>query len=175
MQAAKDIATGVGVVEHRIVRLPDLKEAGDIQRFRPGRHPPTYIPLRNGIFYAFAGSYAEETGAAYIVGGHNRDDQEVFEDVSPSFFEAMGNVLTEGSRTLRKNRVTILRPLQEKRKAEVVRLAAELEVPLGLTWSCHRDGDVHCWECPGCVSRRRSFQAAGIVDPLDETPETKIT
>jgi 7-cyano-7-deazaguanine synthase len=154
------------LLEHRFVRLPDLKEAGDIPGFELQGRPPTYIPLRNSIFYSFAASYAEETGADCIVGGHNLDDQEVFEDVSSRFFLALERSLRAGSPVLRSRRLRILRPLSRRRKPEVVRLAALIGVPLELTWSCHRDGEKHCWNCDGCTSRRRSFKEAGIEDPL---------
>ena len=175
LQAARQIAKHSGVLEHRLVRLPDLREAGEIPGFKLGGLPPTYIPLRNSIFYSFAASYAEETGAAYIVGGHNRDDRGVFGDVSPRFFRSLGKTLRIGSPLLRRNRVSIVRPLSGLTKADVIRLADSLGVPLELTWSCHRDGAEHCWDCPGCLSRRKSFRAAGIGDPLDEAERTKVT
>jgi 7-cyano-7-deazaguanine synthase len=166
LAAAKAIASRAGVLEHRIVRLPDLKEAADIPGFRPSGLPPTYVPLRNSIFYAFAASYAEETGAGCIVGGHNKDDMGVFVDVSPEFFSSLQRAFRSGSRILRKNRLEIARPLKHLRKPAVIRLAASLGVPFELTWSCHRNSEEHCWMCDGCLSRVKCFKEAGIVDPL---------
>ena len=166
VEAARAIAGRAGVVEHRFVRLPDLREAGAIPGFNLGGRPPTYIPVRNSIFYAFAASIAEETGAALIAGGHNRDDAKVFDDVSSKFFAAQQAALRASSPVLRRNRVRIVRPLRLKSKGEVVALASRLGVPLGMTWSCHRDGEEHCWECPGCESRMKAFRRAGVADPL---------
>ena len=151
--------------EHRFLRLPDLKEAGDIGA-KFGALPPTYIPLRNSVFYSVAASFAEERGAALIVGGHNRDDRKVFDDVSPSFFRALEGAFLAASPRLRKNGLRVSTPLAEKTKPEVIRLAASLGVPLELTWSCHRGGRRHCWRCEGCFSRSRSFAAARVPDPL---------
>ena len=173
--ASKAIAFRAGVLEHRIVRLPDLKEVTDIPGFRPSGLPPTYIPLRNSIFYGFAASYAEETGAESIVGGHNRDDLAVFADVSPEFFSSLQRAFWNGSRILWKNRLKIVRPLKRLRKPAVIRLGASLGVPFELTWSCHRDSEKHCWRCDGCVSRVRCFKEAGIADPLAGTRLEKIT
>lgn len=175
LQSAKEVAGRVGVREHRLVRLPDLREAGDIPGFRPRGFPPTYIPQRNGIFYSYAASYAEETGASLIVGGHNRDDREVFDDATTPFFRSLEETLRKGSALLRKNRLRIVRPLSGRTKAEVIKLAGSMRVPLELTWSCHLDGPEHCWNCPGCLSRRSAFRAAGIRDPLDQAGMTKIT
>jgi 7-cyano-7-deazaguanine synthase len=175
LAAARAIACRAGVLEHRIVRLPDLKESADIPGFRPLGLPPTYIPLRNSIFYAFAASYAEETGAGTIVGGHNGDDTRVFVDVSPDFFRSLQRAFRSGSRILRKNGLQITRPLKQLGKPAVIRLAASLGVPLELTWSCHRDSERHCWKCDGCLSRVRCFREAGIADPLAGTAMEKIT
>jgi len=174
LSAARAIASRAGVIEHRKVRLPDLKEAADIPGFSPQGLPPTYIPLRNGIFYALAASYAEETGAASIVGGHNRDDAQVFADVSPEFFSSLQKAFWSGSRILRRERLRIVRPLKTLRKPQVIRLAASLGVPLELTWSCHRDGEKHCWRCDGCNSRLRCFKEAGVRDPLASPRLEKI-
>jgi 7-cyano-7-deazaguanine synthase len=165
LESARAIGAGAGVLEHRFVSLPDLKEAEAIgSEF--GNLPPTYIPLRNSIFYSFAASYAEESGATLIVGGHNRDDGEVFQDVSSDFFRALEAAFRASSLTLRRGRLRISRPLQAKSKPEVVKLAASLHVPLEKTWSCHRSGRDHCWKCEGCLTRKRAFEAAGVADPL---------
>jgi 7-cyano-7-deazaguanine synthase len=148
------------------VRLPDLREASDIRGSSFPGLPPTYIPLRNAVFYSLAASYAEEVRADYIVGGHNRDDLKVFRDVAPGFFSSLERAFWAGSKILDKRKTRILRPLSSKGKPDVIRLAFSLGVPLGLTWSCHRDGEAHCWRCEGCLGRTRSFERAGIPDPL---------
>lgn len=128
--------------------------------------PPTYIPMKNAIYYSLAAAYAEEVGASRIVGGHNRDDLAFFDDVSDEFFAQLQKALRVGSRRLRARRLRISRPLRRMRKSEVVGLAYRLGVPLEYTWSCHREGDRHCWECEGCRARVESFAQAGVTDPL---------
>jgi len=166
LKSARAIAGHAGVLEHRIVRLPDLKEGGDIPGFKLAGRPPSYIPLRNSVFYSLAASFAEEVDADAIVGGHNKDDEKVFEDVSSRFFAALQAALRAASPTLRRNRLRIVRPLRNLTKPEVIRLGVSLGVPLELTWSCHRDSAEHCWRCEGCLSRRRAFRVAGVPDPL---------
>ena len=166
VNSARRIAARAGVREHRFVRLPDLREAGDIPRAVFEGLPKSYIPLRNAIFYSHAAAYAEEAGAALIVGGHNRDDSAVFEDVSSAFFSHLQDALLAGSARLRGNRLRISRPLKRKDKVGVLKLASSLGVPLELTWSCHRNGGSHCWKCPGCTSRELAFAGARLEDPL---------
>ncbi len=174
LRSAKEMAVKLGVREHRFVRLPDLREAADITGASFEGLPPTYIPLRNSVFYSFAASYAEEVRASAIVGGHNRDDTAVFADVNGAFFAALEKAFRAGSPILRMGRLRIVRPLTQIRKPEVVRLASSMGVPFELTWSCHRDGKAHCWECAGCLSRRASFDEAGVEDPL-ATDGGKVT
>lgn len=169
MEAARQLGKRVGVIEHRFTRLPDVREADDIVGSRMlSRHtvPPTYIPMKNAIFYALAGAYAEEKGSGCIIGGHNRDDRRVFEDTSEEFFASMQKMLTAGSPRFRRNGLKILRPLKDLGKGEVVALAAGIGVPLELTWSCHRAGAQHCWKCDGCRRRAEAFAVAGVEDPL---------
>jgi 7-cyano-7-deazaguanine synthase len=174
LEAARAIAQAAGIGEHRFVRLPDLREAGDIRGATFVGAPPTYIPMRNSIFYSLAASYAEEVGADLIVGGHNKDDVRTFADATPAFFDELGRAFQVGSPILKKRRTRILLPLSAKTKAQVVRLASSLRVPLGLTWSCHREGESHCWKCDGCRARMRAFERADVVDPLRDPSEVGI-
>lgn len=165
MRAARAVARAAAVEDHRFVRLPDMREASDM-RMAFGSLPPTYIPMRNSVFYAFAAAYAEEVGAGYIVGGHNADDAKVFKDACDGFFTPLQRAFRAGSEVLERNRLTLLRPLCSMTKPDVVRLAVRLRVPLESTWSCHRQGKRHCWRCAGCEGRREAFRMAGVPDPL---------
>lgn len=175
LESARAIGARAKVLEHRFVRLPDLKEAGDIPGADFGARPPTYIPLRNSIFYSLAASFAEEAGASLIIGGHNRDDGDIFDDVSPAFFRSLEGAFRAASPILKRSGVRISRPLGGRSKPQVVRLAASVGVPFELTWSCHRRGRGHCWECDGCLARRRAFALAKVQDPLSIGVGGKMT
>ena len=166
LKAAKAIARAAGVKMHRIARLPDLREASDIRGGSFQGLPPTYIPMRNSIFYSVAAGFAEEIGADFVIGGHNKDDLTVFRDVGAAFFGSLERAFWAGSRVLARRRTRLLRPLRSKTKSQVIRTAVSLGVPLRLTWSCHRDGSRHCWRCSGCRARIDCFRQAGVTDPL---------
>jgi 7-cyano-7-deazaguanine synthase len=169
LRAAKLLGRRAGVLEHRFVSIPELREAGDIHgsgELSRGAVPPTYVPMKNAIYYSLAAAFAEEKGSECIIGGHNGDDRRLFEDTGEEFFASLQKALRAGSPRLRRSALKIVRPLKDMAKAEVVGLAAEIGVPLGLTWSCHRAGDAHCWRCDGCRARVEAFEAAGVEDPL---------
>jgi 7-cyano-7-deazaguanine synthase len=151
------------------VRVPELREAGDITGSRELSRkevPPTYIPMKNAVYYSLAAAYAEEKGSGCIIGGQNRDDRRLFEDTSEEFFASLQRTISASSPRLRRRGLKIMRPLKDKSKPEVVALAAAMGVPLELTWSCHRSGGEHCWRCDGCRRRTEAFEAAGVRDPL---------
>ncbi|MEL0113551.1 MAG: 7-cyano-7-deazaguanine synthase, partial [Rickettsiales bacterium] len=60
---------------------------------------------------------------------------------------------------------TIATPLIDKSKADIVRLAAQLEAPIDLTWSCYNAGPAPCGHCDSCLLRAKGFAEAGIDDP----------
>ncbi len=166
IEAARAVANSASISEHRFVRLPDLKEASEIAEVMFEKMPPTYVPMRNSVFYSFAASYAEEVRADFIIGGHNRDDMRTFLDARPAFFVSLERAFWSGSLILRKRKTRVLLPVGGKTKVQVIKLGESLGVPLELTWSCHREGMEHCWGCEGCLLRLASFDAAGVPDPL---------
>jgi 7-cyano-7-deazaguanine synthase len=171
LRAARLLGRRVGVLEHRFVRIPELREAEDItgsKALSRSAVPPTYIPMKNAIYYSLAAAYAEEKGSDCIIGGQNGDDRRLFEDTSEEFFASLQRTISASSPRLRGRGLKILRPLRDKSKPEVVVLAARMGVPLELTWSCLRSGKEHCWRCDGCRRRMEAFEAAGVEDPLSK-------
>jgi 7-cyano-7-deazaguanine synthase len=59
-------------------------------------------------------------------------------------------------------------------KADIVKKAIELKVPVELTWSCYKGNNIHCGTCGTCYERREAFKLADVEDPtkyLDNTTE----
>jgi 7-cyano-7-deazaguanine synthase len=115
-----------------------------------------YVPARNLVFHAIALSVAEERGADAVVAGHNLSDATAFDDARPAYFRRVES-LGRGIR--------ILLPFARYTDAEVISLGARMGVPLGLTWSCYRDGARPCRRCSACRGRLESFRNAGLEDP----------
>lgn len=174
IEAAERLAKRAGVVEHRLVDLPFLREIKDVG-VSPSNPlakmihlvPSAYVPMRNAVFYAVASQWAETLGAKYVVGGHNLSDHASFPDSTPEFFDLFNRLLKTGSWLESIQPVQIVTPLSSMSKVEIVREAVRLRVPLELTWSCYGRGKKACGRCPSCADRLKAFEAAGIRDPAE--------
>ncbi|MBI3854389.1 MAG: 7-cyano-7-deazaguanine synthase [Planctomycetes bacterium] len=118
--------------------------------------PSGYVPARNLVFHAIALSVAEDRGADAVVAGHNASDAAIFEDARPLYLRRVES-LGRG--------VRILLPFARTTDADVIALGLRLGAPLGLTWSCYRDGARPCRRCSACRGRIESFRQSGMEDP----------
>jgi len=51
-------------------------------------------------------------------------------------------------------------------RKDIIRLAIKLKTPVEKTWSCHREGKVHCGRCYACKQRLKAFHSLGVKDPV---------
>ncbi len=127
--------------------------------------PSTYVPARNIIFLSFAASFAEAVMAKRIFIGANAVDYSGYPDCRPSFFKAYEQVLAKGLKTgVEGHRLKVETPLIHLTKAQIVRLAVKLKVPLHLTWSCYQGGVKPCGVCDSCRLRIKGFLEAKVKD-----------
>lgn len=54
-------------------------------------------------------------------------------------------------------------PFRYASKADVVRAAVELGVPIGRTYSCQASATFPCGACPNCVERLTALNVSGLV------------
>jgi 7-cyano-7-deazaguanine synthase len=180
LDAARKVADALGAAARRVAKI-DLRAFGhsaltdhiDVPKGRDEAKmghgiPITYVPARNTIFLSFALAWAEVLEASDIFIGVNALDYSGYPDCRPEYiaaFETMANLATRTGVEGR-TRVKIHTPLIDLSKADIVRLAAELGVPFGLTHSCY-DPDASgrpCGACDSCVLRAKGFREAGVVD-----------
>lgn len=123
-------------------------------------HGTNYVPARNLVFLAIGASVAETRGAGRLYLGATAADWH-HPDCTERFFGSFRAALSVGL-----DRPPVLRtPLVGFSKAQVVRAALELGVPLNLTWSCHLPGPVPCGGCAPCRVRQETFAGLGLPDP----------
>jgi len=134
--------------------LLDLKAKIPVKRKFVGI-PSTYVPARNTIFLSFALSCAEAIGAKAIFIGANAIDFSGYPDCRPEFFKAFQKVIETGTKA---KKIKIEAPLLYLSKAQIVKLARKLKVPLDLTWSCYKGGKKPCGVCDACRLREKGME-----------------
>lgn len=175
--AAQTITRKLHIKHHLIdLKLPWLSSSSLVDDHKPlpdvaveqiSQHgiPSTYVPGRNLMFLSIAGSLLDAVGADAIVAGPNAVDFSGYPDCTPAFFKAAGEALNRGTQRGVREGIDVLAPLMHLSKAEIVRLAVKLHVPLELTWSCYAGGDKPCGKCDSCKLRAKGFAQAGLKDP----------
>jgi 7-cyano-7-deazaguanine synthase len=169
--ATTKLAKSAGVAELIKVNLPFMKEASDFYNSRPKKRDSdalwsSYVPARNLMFYSIAAHYAEYLGIKRIIGGHNMHDIKFFKDASKDYIEKLNALFEKGCLLCNGQPYKILLPLSAMSRRDIIRLAIKLNIPMEQTWSCHREGSVHCGRCYACKQRLEAFDSLGLEDPV---------
>lgn len=127
--------------------------------------PSTYVPARNIIFLSFATAFAEDNNCNVIIIGTNQIDYSNYPDCTKEFLRAFERAINKGTKSSIKGiPLRIVAPLENMTKADIIKTAVKLKVPLGLTWSCYKGGKTPCGRCPSCRIRARGFKEAKVKD-----------
>jgi 7-cyano-7-deazaguanine synthase len=126
--------------------------------------PITYVPFRNAVLLSMAVGWAEVLGARAVYYGAVSADSSGYPDCRASFVEAFNRLVDQGTRP--ESAIEVRAPLVDMTKADIVRLASKMGLPLGMTWSCYSRNDLACGACDSCALRLRGFKEAGLEDPL---------
>jgi 7-cyano-7-deazaguanine synthase len=129
-----------------------------------------YIPGLIGTLVSAAFSWASTIGATKIVLGVSENlgppaprTCEIYPDYSQEFLHVCNHLLGEVSRG---RPVSIVAPLVDLSRTEIVRLGQRLGTPFQLTWSCLSSTSEPCGACLGCATRQRGFLDAALPDPI---------
>lgn len=129
--------------------------------------PITYVPARNTIFLSFALGYAEAIAAERVYIGVNALDYSGYPDCRPDYIQAMQEVFHLGTKQGREGKpISIVTPLINLKKTEIIQLGNQLGVPWELTWSCYAGTNAACGVCDACRLRLTAFAELGLEDPL---------
>lgn len=182
--AASRVATSLGAVEHRLVRL-DLGQLGGsaltdsaiaVPESPTEGIPVTYVPARNTVMLSYALAWTEVLGARDIFIGVNAVDYSGYPDCRPEFieaFEKLANLATKAG--VEQGNFHVHAPLINLGKSDIIRLGTSLGVDYGQTVSCYQataDG-LACGRCDSCRLRREGFLTAGLDDPTRYVEETQ--
>lgn len=123
------------------------------------RMSPAYVPGRNLVFLSIAAAYAEALGVDAILIGATAEDCSAFPDCRREFFDAFEKVSGR----------SVLGPLLQMRKLDVVDIGNKWGVDFSRTWSCYlpaAEGRA-CGRCDACLIRLDAFERLNLVDPID--------
>jgi 7-cyano-7-deazaguanine synthase len=129
----------------------------------PSFSQPIIVPFRNAIFLSIAVAYAISVKAKKIFYGAQASDQPFYPDCRKAFYESFEKTAQLGA----DEELTVIAPLGEMQKSDVLRLGSKLGVPFDLTWSCYLSGPKHCGQCESCSNRKSAFKEAGVQDPTE--------
>jgi 7-cyano-7-deazaguanine synthase len=126
--------------------------------------PTSYVPFRNANILSSAVSWAEVVGAKHIFIGAVEEDSSGYPDCRKEFYDAFNRVIDLGTKP--ETKISIITPVINLKKSEIVKRGIELKAPFELTWSCYTKEDQACGVCDSCALRLRAFQAVGLEDPI---------
>ena len=183
LQAAGKIAYKLGIKEHLIVdvnlsqwggsSLTDESMTIPQDGVQPDIIPSTYVPGRNTVFIAIALSLAEAKNAQAIYLGINAVDYSGYPDCRPEYLQAYQQLANLSSKAgIEGHAPQLVAPLVQDSKADIVRRALELNVPIADTWSCYQGGETPCGLCDSCRIRDRALIEVGRSDLASKTIAT---
>ena len=170
--SAQIIAQKLGITEHFVVdinlalwggsALTDKAFAVPTDGVKQGEIPVTYVPGRNTVFIAIALSLAEAKGAQAIYLGINAVDYSGYPDCRPEYIAAYQQLANLSSKVgIEGKAPRLVAPLVMDSKADIVRRAVQLGVPIELTWSCYQGEEEPCGRCDSCRIRSSALIEAG--------------
>ncbi len=182
INAAKQIATEIGVVRHEVIDIDLTRFGGSALTDHnlkvpttPGlanEIPITYVPARNTILLSLALGWAEALGGLDIFYGANSVDYSGYPDCRPEYvksFEVMANLATKaGVESLAQaTRFRVHAPIIDLTKAEIIRLGLTLGIDYAKTVSCYQANSAGeaCGVCESCRLRKIGFAQAEVADP----------
>lgn len=121
-----------------------------------------WVPARNMLMIACACAIADADGFTDIALGTNLEEGGAYPDNTQEFIAAMDAASQLGTM----QRARVHSPVGNLVKHQIVRLGVDIGAPLHLTWSCYRDGEVHCGDCGPCYMRQMAFQMNQLPDPV---------
>ncbi|WP_422650336.1 7-cyano-7-deazaguanine synthase [Cupriavidus sp. H18C1] len=116
-----------------------------------------YIPYRTMLFFAAAAARAQTVGILDVYTGFINSNHAKEIDCTAAFMNNLDALTTSIGP------VRFHSPFRYATKADVVRAAVDLGVPIGRTYSCQASAKFPCGACPNCVERLKALKLAELV------------
>ena len=162
-------------IEHKVIKLDWLKEVTHTalvsnEDLPEGIDNPeqsaksVWVPNRNGLFLNIAGSFADGNDYDYIIIGANKEEGQTFPDNTQEFIDKIN---AEFEYSTQKH-PTVVAPLINSDKNDIVKLALEHKIPLEFVRSCYASGEKHCGKCESCTRLKNALIANGDTHYIKE-------
>lgn len=106
-----------------------------------------FLPGRNLLFLVVGSSYANFKEAKGVAIGLLTEKSHLFPDQTGRFIVNTNIAVNEALN----DDITILTPLINFSKSQVIELARSYKLPIDKTYSCHSGNDVYCGKCISCL------------------------
>lgn len=116
-----------------------------------------YIPYRTLLFFAASAARAQTIGISQVYSAYINSSHAKELDCTTEYLNGLGALAKQVGP------VRFQLPFREYSKKQVAKLAIELNVPVGRTFSCQVFSDIPCGVCPNCVERIDALQEVGLV------------
>jgi 7-cyano-7-deazaguanine synthase len=117
-----------------------------------------YVPYRTLLFFAAAAARAQTLGITTVYTGFINSNHAKEIDCTAEFMNKL-DALSEAIGAVR-----FVSPFRKSSKADVVREALRLGVPIGQTYSCQASSKLPCGACPNCVERLAALRETGLLE-----------
>lgn len=132
-----------------------------------------YVPMRNHIFVSIASSFAEAYKIPYVAcafdGAEDEDHKPLggTTDKHPTFVAKLQDSVNEGSAMhhIENKDITILTPVMDLFKEEIIGLGLATEADMSISWSCYNKAEKPCGHCSACTVRANAFANLEMEDP----------
>jgi 7-cyano-7-deazaguanine synthase len=124
----------------------------------------TVVPNRNMMMISIATAIAVNYKYTYVAAGMHAGDRAQYPDCRSEFMASIWQTLMLGNEGFISRDFDLLIPFQDKSKNDIARWAYELQVPVHMTYSCYKGGDIHCGRCATCVERLEAINSVGEPD-----------
>jgi 7-cyano-7-deazaguanine synthase len=115
-------------------------------------HEQAFLPGRNLLFLIVACSYAHYKGAKKVAIGLLAEKFHLFPDQTGRFIVNTNIAANEALN----DDISIVTPLINFTKSEVIELAKHYKLPIEKTYSCHSGKDTYCGKCISCLELMNS-------------------
>ena len=155
-------------IEHQVIKLDWLKAithtalvsdeevpTGNALNNPQQSAKSVWVPNRNGLFMNIAAAFADADNYDYILIGANKEEGQTFPDNTQAFIDS----LNEEFKFSTQKQSTVIAPLIDLDKNEIVKLALKNKIPLELTRSCYRNSEKNCGLCESCTRLKNALLA----------------